>query len=323
MARHAPSQPLGCLSLSALISMAIVILVVGGVTLARGGVLFSPGALNAQATDALLGEVRSHAEIADCGTCHVTPFSTQQIADRCLACHTDLVDDPHNFHKVMIAEGLSQGCRKCHTEHHGPQAALTHMELLKFPHYRLGGYTLVAHQVNGDGSSFKCSDCHPKGYSGFDQVVCIECHTKLKPESMTAHMIAFGLDCRACHDGLDSYGSSFTHPQTPFSLTGPHANLECGQCHSGARSIAEMQATSDQCISCHKPLEWNQVKTDHSKTAFPLEGAHQSAACTDCHAKNIYKGTPVECFACHIKNDKHKGSAGLACGNCHTAVKWK
>ncbi len=36
-----------------------------------------------------------------------------------------------------------------------------------------------------------------------------------------------------------------------------------------------------------------------------------------------FRGAPLECVACHRKDDTHKGRYGEKCGTCHTAVSWK
>ena len=52
---------LGCVSLSGIIAAFVALLLVGGVSLLWGGMLFSPGSLNAQTSGATLGDVSSHA----------------------------------------------------------------------------------------------------------------------------------------------------------------------------------------------------------------------------------------------------------------------
>jgi hypothetical protein len=58
-----------------------------------------------------------------------------------------------------------------------------------------------------------------------------------------------------------------------------------------------------------------------------LPETHVTLNCTDCHADltiiAALKTSPGDCNACHQKDDKHKGSYGTACGQCHGAVSWK
>jgi hypothetical protein len=53
---------LGCLTGTGIVAALITILAITGFTFVQGGSLFSPGALNAHQTGAVLGNVHSHAE---------------------------------------------------------------------------------------------------------------------------------------------------------------------------------------------------------------------------------------------------------------------
>jgi hypothetical protein len=86
------------------------------------------------------------------------------------------------------------------------------------------------------------------------------------------------------------------------------------------------------CEACHNTASWTQVTGfDHSKTKFPLLGAHRAVACGACHkslsgTKEIqFKGTTQKCEQCHL--DPHGGQfvskAGRnACSDCHNAQRW-
>jgi hypothetical protein len=165
-----------------------------------GGAMFSPGALNAQTGQAVLGGVTSRAQISQCSSCHAVPLSGQTMAAKCLDCHTDLVRDPNNFHNVMVTQTKNTGCNGCHTDHGGPSAALTVLNLTAFPHSQVG-FSLQAHQKMADGSPFQCSGCHTKGYIGFEQAVCTDCHTTLDAAFTQGHTALFGSTCLSCHDG--------------------------------------------------------------------------------------------------------------------------
>jgi hypothetical protein len=78
-----------------------------------------------------------------------------------------------------------------------------------------------------------------------------------------------------------------------FTLTGKHSAVLCQQCHTGAKTIADLKNTSQDCNSCHAKNDthkgqfgqdcaqchttasWQSATFDHSKSAFPLTGAHQ------------------------------------------------
>jgi hypothetical protein len=338
-------KPIGCLSVNAIIATIAVLVVVAGMGIARGAAMFSPGGLNAQTSSQTIGGVASHAQITACSGCHAAPFSARKMADNCLACHTDLQQDPKNFHKIMVSEGYTKGCQECHAEHHGPAASLTLFDLQKFPH-ALIGYSLQAHQKNADGSPIKCSDCHPgsstaSSYVTYNQAVCAQCHTTIDAAFMPGHIQAYGQKCLNCHDGIDTFGRQFDHARVAFALTGKHATVQCARCHSGEQTIAAMQATAQDCVTCHAkddvhqgdlgqncgachtPADWAQATIDHHITTFPLVGKHQAVACQNCHVNNIFKGTASGCFACHAKDDVHQGDLGQNCVQCHTPLDWK
>jgi len=48
--------------------------------------------------------------------------------------------------------------------------------------------------------------------------------------------------------------------------------------------------------------------------------------CKDCHSDPKFKGAPLQCVACHRKDDDkkgHKGKFGVKCETCHTDRDWK
>ncbi len=338
------SKPLGCFSLPAVAAALFSILVIAGISLFRGGALFSPGALNAEPGSAQ-GGVQSHAELSErCGACHTAPWSSRVMADRCLDCHFSLLDDPKDFHSLMLAEGRLSNCWRCHSEHNGAQAALTLLDLDQFPH-DAAGYALRAHQTLADGSAFTCSSCHQGDFSDFDPLVCAVCHTQIDAAYLLAHSAVFGPACLDCHDGLDTYGAGFDHNLLAFPLAGRHAAQDCAACHSNARSLPDLRAAPQDCAACHAaddahagrlgtdcavchtPEGWEEADFDHGRAAFALTGRHVEAPCESCHvegpAGKIFQGTPQDCFACHAADDAHQGQYGQDCAGCHTPEGWE
>jgi hypothetical protein len=69
---------------------------------------------------------------------------------------------------------------------------------------------------------------------------------------------------------------------------------------------------------------------DHSKTKFPLSGAHRTVACGECHKATTeyasrFKGTSQQCEACHTDaHDKQfvAKDGQTQCGDCHNAQRW-
>jgi hypothetical protein len=335
-------QP-GFLTRSGIIAALLTILIVVVVGLIWGGVLFSPGPLSAK-TGPVLGGISSHADLSNsCSSCHAAPWDPTGMTDRCVACHTDVaaqLNDPKSLHGLFLASNSGLTCRSCHTDHHGATASLTNAGNASFPHEKLG-YALTAHTLKSDGSPFACADCHGKTYSGkYDQTACISCHQQVKADFMQAHLQAYGENCLGCHDGIDSYGHAFDHSKVTFQLTGKHIGLDCGQCHTGARTIADLKTTSQDCVACHQKNDphngqfgtncaachstagWLPATFDHNLSNFKLIGKHADVPCASCHVNNVFKGTATDCYACHAKDDKHKGQFGTACEACHSPNGW-
>ena len=128
---------LGCLTSTGILATLIVAFVIVGSTLASGGLMYSPGALNAKSGN-ILGGVSSHADIVgDCKACHAAPWEAQTMDDRCSTCHTDVaveMKDPASVHGRMMQIDPKAQCRTCHPEHKGSVANLTVLEGWQFPH---------------------------------------------------------------------------------------------------------------------------------------------------------------------------------------------
>ena len=146
-------------SLSGCITALIFSVVVVGVTVALGGVLFSPGQLSAQGVDKPpLQNYTSHAEFEGrCDLCHapwlgVTP-------DLCETCHEHVAQERQTATGVHGVLKNTHQCQLCHSEHEGRAADQTHAAMHIFPHEQTG-YSLVAHQAWPDGKVFACRDCH-------------------------------------------------------------------------------------------------------------------------------------------------------------------
>ena len=336
-------KPYGCLTVPGLVTALLTVVVVVVVGFAGGGVLFSPGPLNAQA-GAALGNVTSHAELGGkCSACHAFFWQKMRMADRCVLCHADVTaqqQDPSTLHGDQLKKKPGMSCRACHPDHRGPAASLTDLAMADVSHKDFG-YALTAHQRQTDGSPFTCSTCHVNGYSMFEQTVCTTCHQQIKADFMQAHLQAYGNNCLACHDGIDTYGHNFNHDIVTFQLTGKHAQVTCGGCHTGARSITDLRATSKECSSCHAKDDphkgefgnscgachtttgWLPATFDHSKSGFPLTGAHTGLPCEKCHAKGVFTGLSKTCVGCHADPPYHAGLfPGLACDQCHTTNAW-
>lgn len=83
------------------------------------------------------------------------------------------------------------------------------------------------------------------------------------------------------------------------------------------------------CTLCHNTTDWLQATFDHSKTNFPLTGAHTTVDCAQCHTSG-YAGTPTDCNSCHQTNytnaqtpSHSKAGIPVDCKTCHTTTSWQ
>ncbi|MCC6567913.1 MAG: cytochrome c3 family protein [Anaerolineales bacterium] len=336
------NRRLGCFSGTSIFVAIVTALVIAGYAYARGGLLYNPGPLNAQRGE-MLGGVTSHAETGgDCKTCHTAPWERATMADRCLDCHSDLsgqLQDFTSLHGRMMKDAAVLTCRNCHPEHRGADASLTEMDELTFPHEALG-YSLRGHQFTAARKAFTCADCHADDISNFDLQTCDTCHRQMDAAFTETHEANWGGDCLLCHDGVDTYGNDFDHNRLAFPLAGGHANISCYDCHANARTITDLQSASQDCAtchaaddvhagkfgadcaSCHTPSDWKDATFDHSRSDFPLTGAHQQVECEKCHVNDQFAGTPNTCAACHADPVFHLGLFGTDCAACHTTTAW-
>jgi hypothetical protein len=319
---------LGCLTSSGIITASATFVILAVVLIFQGGVLLSPGALNAQ-PGKQLGGVASHAEIGGrCESCHAPFWDAAGMAGRCLNCHTDIAaqqTDPNTLHGSLLQKGTSGACRTCHPDHRGADASLILIDPAHFPHDKVG-FSLV-----GKHALLKCSACHINNSFSKLAVDCYACHAK-----DDKHTGQFGTNCATCHTSLGWLPASFDHNLTPFPLTGAHLSLGCSACHANnvfkgtptecfschAKKDRHNGQFGTDCAACHSTAAWFPATINHNLTNFPLTGAHVGVVCTACHANNVFKGTPTDCFACHAKNDKHNGQFGTSCGACHSTSAW-
>jgi hypothetical protein len=197
-----------------------------------------------------------------------------------------------------------------------------------------------------------CGSCHEPFTRPSQTRLCLACHKAVAADRQTARGFhgrdheASKADCRVCHtdhkgrafDIVQLNRETFNHTFTNFALTGSHKRVGCDACHAKGKKYRE---TAGRCFDCHKSNDphkgrlgttcegchgeetWRQVKPyDHSKTRFPLVGAHRDIPCAKCHVGERYKDLPRTCIACHSLQDKHAGRYGDRCETCHSSTKW-
>jgi hypothetical protein len=333
----------GIFSLLGVAGAVAVAAVVLAWSLGAGLSLFSPGALNAQAKGTALGGVTTHAQLARrCGACHTAPWSSGTMAGKCLVCHQAVAQEisgKSGVHANMGGTAAAADCQGCHPEHRGAAGALTALDAANFKH-DLTGFSLQSHKRTAQGRAFACADCHTKGLLSFDQAICTQCHQQMDTAFMSRHVASFGSDCLACHDGSGGLGKNFDHSKTGFPLTGTHAKVPCGKCHTSATSSGGFKNTPADCYSCHAKDDahngtyghdcgschtttaWKPASFDHS--VFPIDHGNQGATtpCQTCHPNGTSTYT---CFGCHAHTQsnvvgQHEGqslSQLTDCIRCH------
>jgi hypothetical protein len=290
----------------------------------------------------------------DCSSCHTRgDFKTPVAHAKCVDCHTP---DPH---KGQLQARSSKGeCAECHT-----------LDGWKPSTFGVKEHSTSAYPLLGKHANVECSKCHfPAGRDIVFKVKfgqCLDCHKDVHDGQFAK--APYENRCESCHTVTDFHRSRFTvamHQNTRFALEGAHAVVPCIGCHKvGATgrvdNILPFHFEDQSCAACHvdphngqfkegmaesgangKPLgceachnvrSWTDAKGfDHSKTQFPLIGAHNAVACSSCHLipagarKPVFKGTPVECQDCHA--DAHGGqflqNNKTLCKDCHSSERW-
>ncbi len=301
-------------------------------------------------------------KIADstCVACHQKDdVHKGALGSDCASCHTPAdwkkaTFDHNKTNFALTGAHATVVCAKCHSDHVYKGTPTTCVGCHADPQVHLGqfGTDCASCHVTSDwkdlslfdhsktnfaltGAHIKvvCADCHANHVYKGTPTSCVACHAEPKK-----HLGQFGTDCASCHVTSDwKQVSAFDHSKTAFPLTGAHAKVVCASCHGNniykgtptsciachQKDDVHKGALGTNCAGCHSTSAWKQITFNHSKTAFPLTGAHAKAVCASCHANHVYKGTPTSCVACHQKDDKHQGSFGTNCASCHVTSDWK
>jgi len=257
----------------------------------------------------------------ECITCHRSDFAATQ-------------NPPHQQSSFPL------DCSMCHSMNGWSGA--------KFDHTAIGHFALT-----GAHATLPCTACHIGGKFAGTPTACVNCHqADLQSATNPNHIAAgFSTDCSQCHNTVTWTTATFNHNAvTGFPLTGAHATVACTQCHIGGNfataprtcdgcHIADYnQATNPNhvtagfptdCSLCHSTIDWTSATFDHSKTAFPLTGAHVTVPCASCHVGNNYTTVPTDCYSCHkadytgVQNPNHISSGfPTTCATCHTTTTW-
>jgi len=161
-------------------------------------------------------------------------------------------------------------------------------------------------------------------------------------------------DCTLCHRAEAwvpaEVSSDFDHAERGFALDGSHRQTQCRACH---RSLEFADAEND-CAGCHLDPHQSELGLNcerchtsrsfidragmvrsHAASRLPLDGAHRTVDCEDCHApvaqgQMQFVNTAVECEQCHLDvylatSDPDHQASGFSrqCEDCHTTRAWE
>lgn len=247
-------------------------------------------------------------------------------SDRCVSCHED-------YHKGAFQDvkgGID--CANCHsvdgwlptsfdTKRHNEESRFT---------------------LTGAHLAIPCNQCHQspnqKDYTfHFSSLDCKNCHQADNPHGDEFKNKSGETVCADCHN-TDSWTTkiAFDHSTTGFPLTGAHAVIACRSCHKTEQDVhvdftlksgdlpgdcAGCHASDDphhgqfaqstigsNCDDCHNTESFTMQRFDHSRTRFPLEGAHVGVACISCHKTETgkdgqqfvrFRPLKITCESCH------------------------
>jgi nitrate/TMAO reductase-like tetraheme cytochrome c subunit len=270
----------------------------------------------------------AHTGIVQCSDCH--KGNLVSAATDCFSCH----EAQYNGAPSHAAQKYPHDCTICHNNNNWLNAVFDHNK--------------TAFPLTGSHIGTDCSKCHANGFSG-TPTDCNSCHHSSYTGATVPNHINAGipLTCQTCHNTVSWEPSSFNHNSTGFILLGAHTSIEqCSSCHKGNLTTAKTDCYSchttqfnnapghvsqgfpHECGQCHNNNTWANATFDHSKTSFPLTGAHTTATCKSCHA-NGYSGTPKECLSCHqadyngTTDPNHKTLVfPTDCEFCHNTSNW-
>ncbi len=271
----------------------------------------------------------------ECSACHGTGF--QVAGGTCVNCHLKDYNAASNPNHVQA--GFPQQCVLCHNTSNWTQTTFNHNTFTKFP-------------LTGAHAAVACQQCHVNGVFAGTPTDCYSCHVQAFNGATNPNHVQAGFphDCSVCHTTTTWSGAQFDHSKTPFPLTGAHVTVACALCHvnnnftnlstncvschlkdfNGTTNPNHAQAGfPQQCEVCHSTASWSGAQFDHSKTPFPLTGAHITAACALCHVNNNFTNLGTSCVSCHLKdfngttNPNHV-QAGFPqqCEVCHSTATW-
>lgn len=164
---------------------------------------------------------------------------------------------------------------------------------------------------------------------------------------------SFPGDCARCHQGRGwnelREDFSFDHEaETGVALVGAHDRAQCLRCHNDRGPVGVFAAKGcggchedrhqgdlgSDCARCHQQETWrpDDMVGAHTRSRFPLSGAHVRVACHQCHPGAFvgnFVPTDPSCVTCHradlarANNPPHIALGWTdRCDRCHLPTDW-
>jgi hypothetical protein len=202
---------------------------------------------------------------------------------------------------------------------------------------------------DGESIRLQCTICHnvPATVDGEDLPPEVRLGRVPQPDShretnfIADHRFQANDDCEVCHgpvefgtDDSSFCANSSCHGRSwpevdldaafphPIELEGKHAEAWCHDCHNGERQPSYECANcheppephfGENCEECHSPMGFAGADMGDFEHPLPLEGAHATAGCADCHVEG--QAISADCSSCHEPPSPHFGTN---CADCHT-----
>jgi len=283
--------------------------------------------------------IGAHAAV-ECDACHKNAAVGQftGLSTACYTCHSNQFKQAANPNHVAAA--FSTTCERCH--------GMNNWVNVHFDHAATGFPLTGAH------TTVPCTQCHVNGNFNLTSAntACSSCHLKDFQKTNNPNHVAAGFSqsCEGCHNTTAWQPATFDHSKSGFPLTGAHAATPCAQCHVNNNynltntscvscHLKDYQSTNNPnharqgfaqtCQMCHNTTAWQPAQFDHSKSGFPLTGAHATTPCAQCHVNNNYTLTNTACVSCHLKdfqgttNPNHvQANFPQTCQQCHNTTDW-
>lgn len=309
---------------------------------------------HAQARFKLLGK---HTDVV-CAKCHPTKNDAKQVNGstsflqftgikhgQCTDCHTDQ-------HK----NAFGQKCDQCHSPSGWKNVQLARENF---------NHAVTRFPLSGKHHSVTCDKCHKNsdwmGNKNKNFSRCTTCHEDYHRGQFVSRTDRG--ECSGCHDvhGFSPVRyDAAEHKNARFILKGAHLAIPCSKCHDktvidGKTTIRfrwdDFACTSchrDEhegqfaekisaggCESCHSVQSWQELRFDHEKTRFSLEGKHLSVPCEKCHKRitrndrqtKQYRFENTACATCHPDVHQRQFASvdtdDTPCAGCHSPRGWK